>query len=167
MQDNFEDDINFPDVPDRQIADSEFNIIDSFLNPESKTSYEIIRHKSKNGRYEEKARFSNFQELNTRDLSNANLSDEGMKYVLDTLHLIDQLEYLQLVHGYNFTEIIRFFRNNYNLFLSASKSKDGTLLRATTTKEVKSIIENRHSKLEDEEQEKEFNKKGLVNKLFN
>ena len=161
-------DVPYPEAPDRPMADSEFHILDSFINPEFKTSFDVIRVKDKRtGRFEEKAKFSNFAELNTRDLSNANLDESELPYVHDTFLLIDQIEYLELISGYNFYELLRFFRNNINLYLSMSKSKRGTLLRAATTKEVKQIMETRHREPTDADGKEKPKKKSFMDKMFN
>jgi len=164
------DDIDtpYPETPDRMVAESEFHILDNFINPEFKTSYDVVRVKDKRtGRFEEKAKFSNFAELNTRDLSNSNLDVSELPYVHDTFLLIDQIEYLELISGYNFYELLRFFRNNVNLYLSISKSKKGTLLRAATTKEIKQIMETRRSESRDENNKESVKNKSFIDKLFN
>lgn len=166
MNDYDDLDFPYPETPDRAVADSEFHILDSFINPESKTSYDLIRVKDKQtGRYEERAKFSNFSELNTRDLSNSNLDMEELPYVYDTLLLIDQIEYLELISGYDFYELLRFFRNNVQLYLSLSKSKKGTLLRAATTKEIKQIMETRRLDPKDRDVTGENKSSGFFDKF--
>lgn len=141
--DNFEE---VTDIPRTRSYDSEEEIYSRLIQPEGKTSYdEVMTWDSNRQRFVKKAKMLGNPELNLSDLTTAILVGKKSEFAFawHTVNIINQWIYLQKETGYDFSSIIRFHYNNLINNLSLSKSVDGALMKALTTKELKQIHEVR------------------------
>ena len=137
--------------------DNESELLAKILQPDSSTTekYEPVWDDIKK-RYVRKTSSRPFQELNSMDLTSANF--EGARfdqaYAWHSLVLLAELEMIHTKSGLDVHEMITFHRNLLMTFSSLSKSTNGTLLKAFTTKELKTVQEFRGGGIEDQENAK-------------
>jgi len=146
MNSNREDKNQFTEIPRNRTFESEEEIFSSLMNPQAKTSYEEVNVYDKNKKeFVKRAKPVGVPELNLSDLTSAILVGQKSEFAFawHTITLINQWVYIQSETGYDFTNIIRFHYNNLMTNLSLSKSVDGALMKALTTKELKQIQEIR------------------------
>lgn len=133
-------------IPRTGSFESEEEINSRLIQPQAKTSYdEVVVWDKDKRQYVKKAKLSGTPELNLTDLTSAILVGKKSEFAFawHTVNIINQWDYLQKETGYDFSAIIRFHYNNLMTNLSLSKSVDGALMKALTTKELKQIHEVR------------------------
>lgn len=134
------------DVPRPQLYESENELFSRLINPEGKTSYkDVFEYDDIKKRLIKKAQNLGFPELNTSDLTTGILvgKKSTFAYVWHTINMINEFVYIQKESGYDMTNLIKFYCDNLSTNLNASKSVEGALLKAITTKELKQIQEHR------------------------
>jgi len=144
--DSIIDEENIGDIPRTRSYESEEEINSRLIQPEGKTSYdEIMVWDPERKKYVKKAKMLGSPELNLSDLTTAILVGKKSEFAFawHTVNIINQWSYIQRETGYDFSSIIRFHYNNLINNLSLSKSVDGALMKALTTKELKQIHEVR------------------------
>lgn len=137
---------NIGDIPRTRSYESEEEINSRLIQPEGKTSFtEVMVWDSERKQFVKKAKMLGSPELNLSDLTTAILVGKKSEfaYAWHTVNLINQWVYIQKETGYDFSSLIRFHYNNLINNLSLSKSVDGALMKALTTKELKQIHEVR------------------------
>jgi hypothetical protein len=153
------------EAPRPTTFDSEQEIFSRFLNPEGKTSfkdqYEYDPIKKK---VVKRAVNLGFPELNVSDLTSGILVGQKSEFAFawHTVSIINMLIYIQKESGYDMTNLIKFHYDNLFTNLSLSKSVDGALMKALTTKELKQISEHRVANLDGSQ---ENSPKGLFDLL--
>ena len=150
----------FSDVPGSRNYDNDSEILGRILTPEAKTSYTIHTVWDETLQKNVKKSVNRpFQENNLTDLTSGILTGQKSEFAFawHTILLINQLELIQEETGYNLQNLITFHRNNLMTNLSLSKSVDGALLKALTTKELKQTLEHRYTEgAPDGEHKKKF-----------
>lgn len=146
MSDYYNQEEKLTDVPRQKSFESEEEIYSNLMNPQAKTGYDTVTVYDKEKKeFVTRARPVGVPELNLSDLTSAILVGQKSEFAFawHTVTLINQWVYLQKETGYDFSNIIRFHYNNLMTNLSLSKSVDGALMKALTTKELKQIQEIR------------------------
>jgi len=141
------------DMPEDALQDNETEIFSKIVNPSSKTSYKTITvWDDKKKRYVKKAKQFGLPEINTPDLTTGILvgKKSEFSFAWHTILLINQLAFLQMEsegldgsEKLNLENLIQFHYNNLTTNLNLSKSVEGALQKALTTKELKQIQEHR------------------------
>jgi len=143
---DFNEQEKITDAPKQKTYESEEELLSRLVTPEARTSYEdVVVYDKKRKEFVTRAKPIGVPEMNLSDLTTAILVGQKSEfaYAWHTVNLINQWVYLQKETGYDFSNIIRFHYNNLMTNLSLSKSVDGTLNKAITTKEVKQVQEFR------------------------
>lgn len=146
MKDYYSQEDRLTDVPRQRSFESEEELYSRLMNPEAKTSYDTVTvYDKKKQEFVNRARPVGVPELNLADLTSGILTGQKSEFAFawHTVTLINQWVYLQKETGYDFSNIIRFHYNNLMTNLSLSKSVNGALMKALTTKELKQIQEIR------------------------
>jgi len=144
------------DEPRNSPVRSEEELYGSMIRPQGRTSYEdVFEFDNRENKIKKKARNLGLPEMNLTDSTTAILSDgrASFEYVSHTCMLINSLDALQKLTGYDMTLPIRFFYNNYTSTLNLSKAIDGRTLQALFTKQIRQIQETRVHNV-DENKEK-------------
>jgi hypothetical protein len=135
------------DAPRPQTMESEEEIYSKLINPEGRTSYKkVMEFDFNKNKFVEKAVDLGSPELNLSDLTTAILVGQKSEFAFawHTTALINQLVFImQEDPKYDLSNLIRFHYNNLTTNLNLSKSVDGALMKAITTKELKQIQEHR------------------------
>lgn len=141
------------DIQEDGLQDNETEIFSKIVNPSSKTSYRTITvWDPKKRKYVKKAKQFGLPEINTPDLTTGILvgKKSEFSFAWHTILLINQLSFLQMesegLDGSDKLELgnlIQFHYNNLTTNLNLSKSVEGALQKALTTKELKQIQEHR------------------------
>jgi len=133
------------DVPDYSNPANEAETFAALMNPGGKTSFDKVQeYDIEQNAFITRAKSSGFQEINTKDLTNSILVGETLDFTHHSLLLLHELEEAELEYGINFKKRIRFHRNLLMTILSTTKSIQGSLLNAITTKESRVVQENRN-----------------------
>ena len=123
---------------------NEEELYSNLIRPQGRTSYEdVFEFDSFEKKIKRKARNLGTPELNLTDLTTAILvgGKSTYQYTWHTIIMINQLVYIQRETGYDLSKVIRFFYDNLTSNLNLSKSSEGALVKAITTKEMKQIQE--------------------------
>jgi hypothetical protein len=126
---------------------SEEDLFGGLVRPRGRTSYdEVFEWDELEQRIKKKAKDLGTPEINLPDLTTAILTNGRATYSFTwhTIAMINQLVYIQQATGYDLRQVIRFFYNNLTTNLNLSKSSEGALLKAITTKEMRQITEQRN-----------------------
>jgi hypothetical protein len=140
------DDPEITELPRQKSYESETEINAGLMQPEGKTSFRAIMvWDPVRKAYVKKAQNSGSPEINLSDLTSAILVGKKSEFAFawHTVNIINQWDFIQTQTGYDCSSIIRFHYNNLITNLSLSKSVDGALMKALTTKELKQIHETR------------------------
>ena len=135
------------DAPRPQVMESEEEIYSKLISPEGRTSYkEVMEFDIAKNKFVKKAVDLGTPELNLADLTTAILVGQKSEFAFawHTTALINQLVFImQEDPNYDLSNLIRFHYANLTTNLNLSKSVDGALMKAITTKELKQIQEHR------------------------
>lgn len=123
---------------------SEEELYSNLIRPQGRTSYEdVFEYDALDKKIKRKARNFGTPEINLTDLTTAILvgGKSTYQFTWHTITMINQLVYIQRETGYDLSKVIRFFYENLTSNLNLSKSAEGALVKAITTKEMKQIQE--------------------------